>query len=179
MRSIGIFTVLLTCFGCGQDDNRSGLTDSVPIPRGRGDDCGETNPVIQELTVAVTDPQIYETSQGPRCLPTVSITVVPFDEDGDLHYYLMDVWWDDEIDGVVAPQGPFQRIEGTIQGEECEVTSVPGITMRLGIGGSPPYETEIEFGVVIEDATGNRSNNGVPMVQPVVTPASVDESACN
>ncbi|TVQ90998.1 MAG: hypothetical protein EA397_10915 [Deltaproteobacteria bacterium] len=167
---------------CGPDGDGSGLASNPPTPAGRGGDCGENLPVIQELTADVSAPQWYESAQGDQgrlCLPTVTLTILPFDEDGALHYYLMDAWWDDVVDGRVLPEGQRFRIEGSLSNEECSVTSAGGINMRLGIGGEPPNDTEIEFGVVLENADGLRSNDGTPMTVSVVTPSPVSSSACD
>lgn len=177
MRLIAPLALVLLSVGCGPSGDDSGLNDDPPIPRGRDGDCGDNNPVIEELTATITDPDLYETTQGVQCLSTVTISIVPFDEDGDLDYYLMDVWWDETIDGRVLAEGPFQRVENSL-GEACEVTTMQSVSMRLGIGGSPPHNTEIEFGAVLEDSAGNRSDDGVPQVVSLVTPPAASPSDC-
>jgi hypothetical protein len=179
MRWFGLATLCLLAAACGSTDDGAGTDDGPPIPRGRPGECGNTAPIIQSLTANATDPAFYETTQGRQCLSTVTITVQPYDEDGDLDYYIMDLWWDEVVDGRVLAEGPFQRIEGTIAGTRCEVFSVQGINMRLGIGGNPPFQTEVEFGVVIEDSSGNRSNGGVPQVVSLVTPGQAGPNDCN
>lgn len=182
MRQLSITLAALALVACGSDGDGSGLNSNPPTPGGRpGSDCGDNEPVIQELTAEVTDPQWYETSsgdQGRQCLSTVTLSVLPFDEDGALHYYIMDAWWDDVVDGRVLAEGPVQRIEGTLSNDPCSVTSVAGIHMRLGIGGSPPNDTEIEFGVVLENADGLRSNDGEPMTVAITTPPAASSSDC-
>lgn len=183
MRSIllGLTALLMTaCNGPGGDGSG---TDEPTTPRGRGDDCGEHSPVIDQFDVTVGDPRWYETETGRQCLPTVVITVAPTDEDGDLTYYKMDVWFDEIIDERVLAEGEFSRIEGSIEGEDCGVESIPGLSMLLGIAGggglSPSFDTETEFGVVVHDDQDNESNDGTPVVRKVVTPSAALPGACD
>jgi len=180
MRSLTLVALAAVLAACGPSDDDSRRNPNPPIPGTPGGDCGDNAPTIQELTATIGAPRIYETQQsGPTCLSTVTITVMPYDEDGDLDYYLMDVWWDDVIDGRVLPEGPRQRIEGALDGPDCGVFSVQGISMNLGVGGNPPFNTEVEFGVVLEDSAGNRSNDGVPQVVSMVTPGQASQADCN
>jgi hypothetical protein len=172
----------LVVAGCnGGDGNGDDDTGDPPIPDGR-DDCGDTPPTLGNIEIVAADPDWFETSSGIKCLPTIEITIQPNDVDGDLTYYKMDVWWDGVVDGRVLTDGPMSRIQGTLDGDDCEVFSVPGITMRLGIAGggrtSPEFETETEFGVVVHDDADNLSNEGVPEVVSVVTPGPAVESDC-
>jgi hypothetical protein len=73
---------------------------------------------------------------------------------------------------VVNPEGFYQDIYGTVDGDKCKVNGV-GITMKLGIAGgenSPPLSTELEFGAVVRDDKNNESHDGVPVVQVFTTP---------
>jgi len=167
--------------GCSGDDGNGDDTSDAPIPRGRGD-CGDTPPTLGSVIATAGDPDWFETSSGIKCLPTVEVSIQPNDEDGDLTYYKMDLWWDGLVDGRVLTDGPMSRIEGTLDGDDCEVFSVPGITMRLGIAGggrtSPEFNTETEFGVVVHDDADNLSNDGVPQVVSAVTPGPAVEADC-
>jgi hypothetical protein len=181
MRWTLLGAALFALVACDGGDGSGIDTDKPPIPRGRGD-CGDTPPTIDQLVIEAGDPDWFETSDGIKCLPTVNITITPSDEDGDLTYYKMDVWWDGVVDGRVLPEGPLSRIEGALSQEDCDVFNVPGITMRLGIAGggvtSPAFNTETEFGVVVYDDVNNESNDGVPTVGSVVTPGPATEPDC-
>lgn len=177
LAALGTLLALTACTD-GSDD--TGNNDDVPIPTGRTD-CGDTPPEISNLVIQAGEPDEFETSDGIKCLATVEITASVTDVDGDLHYYVMDMWWDGVVDGRVLAEGPKSRIEGTL-GDDCEVSDVPGITMRLGIAGggttSPAFETETEFGIIIEDDAGNATNDGVPQVVSIVTPPAAAPGDC-
>jgi len=166
--------------GTTPDDTGNG----IPDPDGTGQDCSEDHSPEFELEAVAGDPDWYETDSGVKCLPTVVIRAVDVtDPDGDLTYYKMDVWFDSVVDGRVLREGAKPRIENRVEGDDCEVDSLPGVGMNLGIAGggtnSPAFDTETEFGVVLQDDAGNESYDGEPKVISVVTPGPVaSDSEC-
>lgn len=180
MRIARLAAILLLA-ACNDGGDGSGLdSGDPPIPRGRGD-CGETDPVMDDLTIQIGEPKEYETSNGVQCLSTISITATPSDDDGDLHDYRLSAWFDSTVDGRVLREGQELRIGGSL-GEDCEVFTAPARTMDVGIAGggtsSPAFETETEFGVVVEDAAGNGTNGGDLQVVTIVTPPAADPADC-
>ena len=176
----------LALVGCkdGNGNNPDDTGSGIPNPDGTDKDCTLDHAPQFELRASAVEPDWYETSSGVKCLPTVLIEAVDItDDDGDLTYYKMDVWFDGVVDGRVLTEGVKSRIENRIEGEDCEVDFLPGVGMKLGIAGggtsSPAFDTETEFGVVIQDDNGNESYDGEPKVISVVTPKAItDDSEC-
>lgn len=168
--------------GTGNDDDTGG--GGIPNPDGSGEDCSTDHSPTFELEAEAASPDWYETDEGVKCLPTVSIRAVNVeDPDGDLTVYKMDVWFDGVVDGRVLPEGVKSRVQQRVEGEDCEVDRLGGIGMNLGIAGggtsSPDFNTETEFGVVVIDDNNNESYDGVPQVISVVTPGPVaDDGEC-
>lgn len=175
-------TGLYACNGDSGDDDETG--GGIPDPDDTGQECDTTNAPTFTLEAEAGTPDWYETEQGVKCLPTVIIRAVNVEDiDGDLVVHKMDVWFDDVLDGAVGTDGVKSRIQQRVDGGDCEVTSLPGISMRLGIAGggtsSPAFDTETEFGVVIIDDANNESYDGVPQVIQVKTPSAVaNDSEC-
>ncbi len=159
-------TLLAACTPGGDGTN----TD-IPIPSGSADDCGTSSPVIEEATIRDGGPQQFD--QGT--FPSIIISADTSDEDGDLHYYEMRVWWDDEIDGSVDTSEAYQEVYGTVSNTEC-ATFRTTFSMQLGINGSEdlPYATELEFGVVVYDDLENATNGGDPTIVVFTTPAGLE-----
>jgi hypothetical protein len=124
-------------------------------------------------SVVVEDGGMFEFEQGV-IHPSVMIRVEAYDEDADLTFYTMRVWWDDVVDGRVLTEGvEYREIYGTLDDDDCTVSRAT-VGMRLAITGEPPgspeYWTETEFGVVILDDKENASNEYVPVTASFMTP---------
>jgi hypothetical protein len=145
--------------------------DTDPITATTGNPaCGETDPVVEALTI--TNDGMSEGDQcGGTSRPQVRIETDGHDDDGDLHYWTLRVWWDEDVDGVVDPHTAYQEVHGTA-GDDCTVDDLTS-AMLLCVNGNPPFATELDFGVVLIDALEHKSNGGEPIVQSFTTP---DES---
>jgi len=170
--------ILAGCHGAGggADD----ATGDPPDPIGRGECANEGAPTFT-LQASAAPPQLYETTDGIRCLPTVRIEARDVEDvDGDLTFYEMEVWFDGVLDGRVLQEGIKLQTKSAVDGDDCKVPSLPGIGMNIGIAGggttSPAYNTETEFGVIVQDDNGNSYNDGETQVVSVGTPGTaIDE----
>ncbi|MFT6144117.1 MAG: hypothetical protein ACJAZO_001720 [Myxococcota bacterium] len=154
------FAVLsLVAVACG------GNGDLMP-PMGVSADCGTNAPVITELEIEEGDPfTLSDGSQAPGLLVNAKVT----DADGDLHWYEMKVWFDEEIDGIVAPEGTYYESYGPRGDLDCGVqqTEVP---LRVAVNGYPPRGQQVEVGVIVYDDMETPSNDGVPFVVEFTSP---------
>ncbi len=167
-RAPGLFALLLLSLaGCSWSAETVEETDDIPIPDGHKDEeCGETAPVVEAVYVQDGGMHDFEGTM----LPTIRISADTVDEDGDLHYYEMHVWWDLVVDGHVEPEGVPMDVYGTLSDTECSVDDVT-LSMIMGLrGGDPPYSTEVEFGVRILDDLENESNDGALATASYVLP---------
>jgi hypothetical protein len=136
---------------------------------GANDACGEALPVIESLTIAnagMTDPTTDD-SCGAEFVPLVRITAHATDEDGDLHYWTMNTWWDTELDDTVDTTGSSIEVSST-QGLDCR-TFEADLTMILCLSGDPPYSTPVEWAAVVSDDQNHASNVAITTF---TTPAS-------
>jgi len=155
---------------CADKDAGSG----APLPqtgdRDTADDtageCGGVEPVIETLRVA--NGGLYDFSSVIDCAddedcvyPSVEVTLDVTDVDGDLHQYIIDIWFDDVVDGSVdTSSGGFQLL-GSSRGDPCQVTA-ESFGNLLAVGTGPlPFNTEIEFAAQITDAEGLTSDIAV------------------
>lgn len=152
MRLSKVAALLLLAACSGGEDK---ATDTEPGTPGTGDrDCAGEAPVIESVTIE--DYGLYEFESGtyPAILITASIT----DEDGDLDYYEMQVFYDDEVDDSIDTSEDAAEVGGIPDGaEECEVDALEA-GMVLAVNGNPPYETRLEFGVRVSDYNGDTSD---------------------
>lgn len=157
-----LFALLLGCSG-GKD---TADTSEPPAPGTSGNqDCGDTPPAIEDMVISDYGFFQCEAVEWPSILIQTQVS----DSDGDLTYYTKQLWWDTTIDGVVDPSGSPLESQKTLSETPCS-TSQADLGLILCITGAPPYSTEVEFGVVVFDADGNPSNNGVPTVATFTTP---------
>ncbi|MBN2800589.1 MAG: hypothetical protein JXX28_15715 [Deltaproteobacteria bacterium] len=130
--------------------------------------CGDSAPVISAVTAR--DNGLMDFSG--ESLPTVLIQADTADADGDLDWYTLQVWWDEDVDGQVDVAGAPSELYDSLSDTACSVDDA-----RLGLilainGRSIPYLTEVEFAVIAQDAAGHRSNDGEPMLLSWTTPDS-------
>jgi len=162
---LGLLATTGCTFGDGGDETD---TDDPPIPDGSSADCGDTPPVIEEVWVEDGGMTTYEGDEYPSIVVRARVT----DEDADLHYYEMAVWYDTGVDGRVLTEGTQFQTFATLSDQECEVPEAT-VGMIIMLAGSPPFSTEVEFGVIVSDDEGHDSGDGDTAVAVFTTP---DES---
>ena len=138
----------------------------APAPGTSGNpDCGDTAPAVDN--VVISDYGFFQCEAIEW--PAILIQTYASDVDGDLTFYTKKLWWDTTVDGVVDTVGTPLESQKTLSEEPCS-TGQADLGLILCITGSPPYSTEVEFGLVVTDAKGNESNNGVPFTAVFTTP---------
>lgn len=160
-------TALLILVGLGACKDDDGILPADTD--GAGDNCGETPPVIETLTVTyggMTDPDLDD-SCGAVAVPLVNITAHATDEDGDLHYWTMHTWWDTEVDEAVDTSGEAITVSST-QGLSCR-TFEADLTTILCLSGEPPYSTPVEWAASVSDDLDHDSN---VVITTFTTPSS-------
>ena len=153
-----LLTLLASACAPGGDGSSSG----IPIPTGSASGCGDAAPIVTNL--AIEDGGARPTG-GVTLLTRVTAT----DNDGDLHYYTLRLWWDDVVDGVVDTSQPYNEVYGELSENGCSVPQAM-LTMSLTTTGTPPFDTELDFGVLVYDDEGHASDDGVPSVVSYRTP---------
>jgi hypothetical protein len=160
MRWFGFAVLLAGCNGGGRDD-----TDVIHAGNGASDDCGETPPEIRQLNISNEGMSSGDVC-GAESRPQIRIAVQGHDEDGDLHFWTMRVWYDETIDGAVDTSGGPHEVFGT-SGDDCMVANL-NASMLMCVTGAPPFSTTLEFGVVLLDDEDHAS--GDPVIQVFTTP---------
>jgi len=163
--------LLLTAALLGCADKGTG--DGVPLPQTgdrdtAGDTAGECGGAAPEIgSLNITNGGLYDFSTVIDCAdtedcvyPAANVTLNVTDDDGDLHQYIIDIWFDEVVDGDVdTSSGGFELLGS--KGEPCEV-SAESFGNLLAVGTGPlPYDTEMEFAAQITDADGLVSNIAV------------------
>ena len=70
-----------------------------------------------------------------------------------------------------VPGGSYVEVYETLADDACTIGDAD-VGLILCITGNPPYETDVEFGVVIYDQKGNPSNGGAAFIATFRTPDS-------
>ena len=159
--------LLLLSIGC--NGAVGGDTDSPPSPASHSDQCGGNEPIIDEIEISNYGLTVFGEGPNAKEWPAILIDVSATDEDGDLDNYTMKVWFDSYPDGSVAITGDPLKSAATVSEDDCAVPDAT-LGMVIAVNGNPPAATELEFGVVIVDAEGHQSNEGVPELVVFVTP---------
>lgn len=123
-----------------------------------GTSCGDAAPVME--SIQITDAGMR--SFGGVDRPTVQVSGLVTDADGDLHIHTVKVWYDDREDGELSEEPELvQRFD--LSDSVCGVESATlGILLPVG-GSDVPPGTDVEFGLVIVDAAGHATNGGEPV----------------
>ena len=148
------------------DEGPGGLPDSGLPPDDTDAPTGDCGLAAPEMTgLSVENGGLYDFGSGPEA--SLLFVVEASDADGDLHDMAIDVWYDEEVDGLVDTSGTAPIIAMvSISSEACEVPSVT-VHLSSGIGHSIPYGTEMDFAVAVVDAEGHLSD---ALVATAVTP---------
>ena len=98
--------------------------------------------------------------QGTDDGPSILIQLQASDEDGDLHDYQVDIWFDDELDEAVD-RTSYNRITPGPVSLDVVACSAPTISSEVEIvllgGGVLNFDTVYEFAAVVTDASGLES----------------------
>lgn len=167
--ALGILAGPLALAACGDkedEDTGGALIDAG----GDGDEvgvCEGTIPVVNSLSCVNTGIQPhFETGEDTV---TMALLVDISDEDGDLHQYRMEIYLDEEIDGVVSSSdSPFGPVNQTLNVDECAGFEAD-VELTLYLTGlNPAYDTEYDWGIILTDAAGYESDM---FVAGCITPA--------
>ncbi len=154
----------LVVAACGKATETA--TEDIPPPVPSDEvECGDNAPTVE--AVAIADNGFFQCEQEDW--PSITLTATTTDPDADLTFYQYRLWWDTTVDGFVDTDGSYLEVQKTLSDEDCSVPEVD-LTMILCITGNPPYETEVEFGVVVLDEKGNESNGGEAAIGVFTTP---------
>ena len=151
-----ILTAMIAC--------EKGEDTGVPIPSTGGVDdtaveCGGVAPEISSLNMSDGDFQVYGDSEVSY--PTVVLSAEVTDEDGDLDAFVMNFWWDTEIDGVVDSSGaPNSTAPGSSSALPCEGYELT-LNGYLYVGTSLEPNTTYDVAVTVTDAGGIESDPAV------------------
>jgi len=140
--------------------DKSDVDSSEPPPiavtDGETEECEGIAPEITDVSCENTGLQPhFETKEDTV---TMAIWVSASDEDGDLHQYGLEIFFDEVVDDSVdTSESQFSPLTGTLDSPECGATAANvGTTMYL-TGGTPAYNTVYEWGVIVTDAHGMTS----------------------
>jgi hypothetical protein len=133
--------------------------DEFIAPGSATANCGDNPPVIDVLTVEEGDTLGND-------VPSVRITANALDEDYDLHWYQMRVWYSEDQATSEARTGEYFEIYG-YSGEDCN-TQAAALRMQIGVTGNPPEDTDMWWTVVVYD---DQENPSEPVTEFFRTPA--------
>ncbi len=145
------WTVMALAMGCAGEEDTSG---TVPTT-GASDECGDHAPVIETLDITY-DGMSEGDACGAESRPLLRFATTNSDEDQDLHYWTLTIRYDDVIDGEVSESAEAFEVFSEL-GEACSVEQASA-AMILCVTGDPPFDTELEWGVVIADDSDNESD---------------------
>jgi hypothetical protein len=148
-----LFAILpLLILACSSADDDK---DGPPI---YGDDTGEescagTPPTIIYMSIENGGFQNFEGAQWP----TIKLQVEARDDDGDLEFATVEMWWDAEVDATVdTSSDPITKKIFTSDAKPCRQNDGSyGLYLQVGTG--LQYNTTYDFAVRIGDASGLRS----------------------
>jgi hypothetical protein len=175
-----LLAVLLAACPAPKDEEEP--EDSAPPINQDTDTGGVTHaPVVAEL---IFDSCVYPfADEGDQ--PAILVAARATDEDADIHFISMDVWWDATVDGQVDVTGPAKtgtepyHVQDAETHENLDAASEVTFGTYLNVTGDEAwllYETEHEFAVVVYDATELASE---PFIDTWTTPAATITNACD
>ncbi len=158
MRSVVGFVGMLGLVACGL------TTDGVTDDTDAADSCGDAAPEFGEITLA----DLGTRTVGGEDRRVIAIQAPATDADGDLHTYTAKLWYDTFEDGEVATNFNAE-VTAEVSDRACEVPSAD-VGIAVPLGDDVPFDAQVEFGLVVEDAAGNAANGGVPVIVVFRTP---------
>ncbi len=144
--------------GCGKDKSDSADEDGTTELAGGGGDaeCGGTPPVITAIQCSAAGLKAPE--QDAEELPFLLMEMFIEDEDQDLNFMEVEIYFDDVVDGAVSTQDiVYPPIQIPLSQDEClDATATVNIDVFVN-GTSPRFNSNYEWGVVIRDANRDAS----------------------
>lgn len=144
----------LLLVGCtGKDD-----AQDSELPPIRGDEtqapCLGHDPVVTNLELSNGGNTDFDGTVYPTLLFTVSGT----DEDGNLNYVTLDIWYEAGGEGEFEPSGDSQISNAMSTGaDDCEELEAD-FRLKVQVGGSLDYNTTYDVAVQVTDQAGEVSN---------------------
>lgn len=158
MRPVWKLASVVAPLGLGACASGPGTADLV-------ESCGDAAPVL--TGISITDVGLRTFGGVER--PTVQVSGLVTDADGDLHTHTVKVWYDDFEDEKLSEE-PELIQEFKLSDKVCGVEEAT-LGVLLPVGGSDvPGGTEVEFGLVVVDAAGHPTNDGEPVFGKGRTP---------
>lgn len=155
-----LLMMLLACGDKGTDsDQVAPPLDSTPT--GTTVTCNGTAPVLESVTLGNAGIVTGDDGDLPGLLISLHVT----DVDGDVHRLSADIWYDDQIDGVVDVAVPAALTTGYYLSDDdpCEVFTID-FNVAVGVNGtSMTYNTQYEVAAVVLDDAGLASAPGLGM----------------
>lgn len=148
--------------GCSADDDKDG-----PPIYGNDDtgeeSCAGTAPVIIYMAIENGGLKDFEGAQWP----TIKLQVEARDDDGDLEFATVEMWWDAEVNASVDTSAdPLTQKIFTSDSLPCRQND-GNYGLFLQVGTALNYNTTYDFAVRVGDASGMRSDF---KIKSMVTP---------
>jgi hypothetical protein len=151
-KSLALFPLLI--LGCsGEDDDKGGPPIYGTDDTGE-ESCAGTAPTIIYMDIVNGGFKDFEGAQWP----TIKLQVEARDDDGDLEFATVEMWWDAEVDASVDTESdPLTKKIFTSDSLPCRQNDGNyGLFLQVGTGLN--YNTTYDFAVRVGDASGMRSD---------------------
>jgi len=153
----------LSCLACSPDEEEK---DGPPIYGGSDtgeESCAGTPPTIIYMDIENGGFKDFEGAQWP----TILLQVDARDDDGDLEFATLEMWWDAEVDGQVDTSSePLTKKIFTTDALPCRQNDGSyGLYLQVGTGLG--YNTAYDFAARVGDASALRSE---VEIESMVTP---------
>jgi hypothetical protein len=158
MKSVSTIGLLVgLSLGCDRPTAGEDSADppSLQTDSGAPDDgpCEGTPPVVEDVWCLNTGIKPhYETGEDTA---TMQLWAAASDVDGDLTSYVVQIFYDDEVDESVDTSViQFNPVYGSVEYDNCTATDAElGLTLYL-TGEDPDYDTPYDWGIIVTDAYG-------------------------
>lgn len=142
--------------GCGDG--------SIGGPSGSGGAsvCGPNPPAFESFDM-FDEGEVAEINGEQQRV--VEVSALATDPDGDLHEYVVEIYVDPVVDGVL-PSRPTFRVAGTAGVDDSCVVNEARVGAYIPFGSelTRDFGETIEIGFVVYDAAGNASHQDPPII---------------
>ena len=118
-----------------------------------GTTCGGAEPRLITLSTENGGLQDYEGTLWP----TILIQAEAVDDDGDLQVATLELWWDDNPDGVIDTESSPSAENIFSNNEDPCLTLDATLGLYIQVGRGMTYGTEYDFAARVTDSTGLQS----------------------